>query len=136
MSRTPAATMTPSEPDAGFSARRVASASRSTRLMDETRALTSGQSPDSAEAMASRMKKPPNPAPAASAVSTELADPLALPDRSWLMRSTAPSPSATPSSAVASGRSPWRSPNPTGSAAEVTAVVGATTDITPVASDR
>src|SRR5690606_29311193 len=132
MSRTPAATMTASEPDAGLSARRVASASSSTRLIDEIRAPASGQSPASGEAIASRMKNPPNPEPAARAVSTALLDPFPSGEWSWLIRSTAPSPRATPSSATGSARSPCSSPNPTGSAAEVTAAVGATTDLTPV----
>ncbi|MEU0571690.1 hypothetical protein ABZ297_40710 [Nonomuraea sp. NPDC005983] len=53
-------------------------------VIDDIRAPTSGHNPDPSGAMASRMKKPPNPAPAASAASTEAAEPRSAAARSWL----------------------------------------------------
>ena len=49
---------------------------------------------------------------------------------------TAPIATATPTSPIAPGRSPSASPAATGTTAEITAVTGATTLITPPASAR
>jgi len=97
---------------------------------EATRAGTSGHKPASSGVWARKMKKTPNPTPAATARPIPVrSDPVSPPQTSQI----AGIATAMPANVRLPGRSPSASPATTGNAAPTSEATGATTAIRPVA---